>query len=596
MKNKIITLLVGFFAIASAYAVDTATLRITKNDKSIENKVVQLEKISENVSRLLIKKEDIDKKTIYEIDFIADCATAKKGDKGFWIMNRGMMGKFLNDNGYVGRSFRYLDLPYFAMKSPKGTFIGVIDGLRFECEVRAEAKDGNYEIYPKFRIHNIGFDPYEDINITFYKLPKSAGYVEMAKAFRKHRQSTLPELKPMKERFKTQPLLEEQTKVIALRMSFANKQITLPREVHKKTDYTRENEPKIRARPFSSGTEILKAMKAAGVENIWVCTEGWQSGGYDGRTPDTWPICPEAGGEEELKKFIKAGQELGYLIDAHMDYSDCYTCAEMWTPDMVCKSPWGTLDINGAWAGGKAYNLCLDYAWKRWIPEELEKIRGLGFQGGLFIDVFTAVYPYRCCDPKHPITRKQSGDYQKKISKRCRELFGVIGSECAFDYYIDQLDFINYPSISEDDILRKMNDPVAETGPRSLNYVIVPFWELAYHDCVISTPFRQLVPQNMYSDPKKADSRLKLAEFCGRPIFYATDLGTVKHAKDAFDFYKRYRHLTAEEMTDHKKIAKGVTKTKFANGSEIIVNYTNKPFNYNGRVIVPAKDFVVLDK
>ena len=118
---------------------------------------------------------------------------------------------------------------------------------------------------------------------------------------------------------------------------------------------------------------------------------------------------------------------------------------------------------------------------------------------------------------------------------------------------------------------------------------------LAYHDCVISTPFRQLVPQDMYSNPKLADSRLKLAEFCGRPIFYGTYESSVSHVKDAFDFYKRYRHLTPEEMTNHREISQNVFKTDFANGSSIVVNYNTTPFKFGGRV-VPAKDFIVVDK
>ena len=598
MRNKIISIMTVLFVWVSAFAVDSVTLRIEKNDKSIENKTVQLERINKTTSRLRFDVKTLDFNNIRHIDVLADSAFAYKGDKGFWLHNRGLYGEFLADNGEFHNGRHYQFLPYYAMKTPKETFIAVIDGMRFEYFTRIEAKNGRYEMFPRFLVSKnwIGFDPYEDIVITYYTLPDSAGYVEMAKTFRKHRQASLPALKPMKERFKTQPLLEEQTKVIALRMSFANKKITLPREIHKKTDYTRENEPKIIGRPFSKGTEILKKVKALGVENVWVCTEGWQSGGYDGRTPDTWPICPEAGGEEELKKFIKAGQELGYLIDAHMDYSDCYTCAAMWTPDMVCKGPTGKLEVNGGWAGGRAYNLCLNYAWNKWIPSELEKIGKLGFKGGLFIDVLSAVFPYRCCDANHPLTRRQAGDIQHKVLKKSREVFGVVGSECEYDYYIDQLDYINYAAITDVIALRKMNDPLPDKykGPYNLPYIVVPFWELAYHDCVISSPFRLNMTSEIYTKPEYVDVRLKLAEFCGRPIFYSVKDETLPAIKTAWDFYKRYRHLIPEEITNHTKLADGIYKTDFGNGASIIVNYNTSEFKYGSNTI-PAKDFVVVN-
>ena len=33
------------------------------------------------------------------------------------------------------------------------------------------------------------------------------------------------------------------------------------------------------------------------MDDIAVCVNGFQNGGYDGRCPTTFPICEEAGGE-----------------------------------------------------------------------------------------------------------------------------------------------------------------------------------------------------------------------------------------------------------------------------------------------------------
>jgi hypothetical protein len=582
------------------FGTENATLRIVKNDGSVTEKNVALEKIGENKTKLVVNTADIGKDVNY-IDVVADNAKAKKGEKGFWMCHRGILGKFVNDNGLYTRRRQYFDIPYYAMQTERENFIGIVEGMRFECEMRVEAKNGNYEMFPRFRVdkYSLGGDPYENIEIVYYKLPDDADYNEMAKTYRRHKFAKDPDIKPLKERFKTQKHLEEQSKAMHLTMSFGHKVIKaedLPK--HRKTDYTYENEPKVVSRPFSDGTKILQAIKDSGVDKVYVYTEGWQDGGYGGRTPSTWPICKEAGGEAELIKYIKAGQAMGYLIDAHVDYTDTYTCSRDFTPDMVCKSPDGKLEINGGWAGGKAYNLCMDYMWNKWnAPAELERIRKeLGFEGGLFYDVFGAVYPYRCCDPKHPMNRRQGCAYHKLALQKARALFGVVGAECAFDDNAGQTDFINYPSSSMKQLLQTENTPV-DKG--SLSYVVVPFYELVYHDIIIGVTYHMTtIPKDFYfsKDEDNVNAKLKMVEFCGRPLLYGVNMDTVPSVKAAYDFYKTYRDLTPEEMTRHSKVADGVYKTEFADGSYTIVNYNDKEHNHNGRFIVPAKGYQIVRK
>ncbi len=587
----IIGALLTSFSIASA--VESANLVITKHNGETETKQVQLEKLRDGISKLVVKKSDVPADT-NTIDVVVDNAQAIKGEKGFWLSQRGYLGEFIDDNGVFSCWEGRFDLPYYGMKNERETFIGMVDGMRWQCSFRVEAKDGVYTVFPRFRIDvGNGFDFYEDLVITYYKLPESADYNEMAKTYRKHRFAKDKEIVPMKKRFKTQPLLEEHSKALSVRCCFGYKQRTLPLAVHRKTDYTFENEPPVKARPFSWGIEVFKKIKDAGIDKVYVCSEGWQDGGYDGRTPSTFPVCKEAGGEEELKKYIKACQDMGFLIDGHMDYTDAYTCSRDFTKELVCKHPTGRLEVNGAWAGGRAYNICLEYAYHKWIPAEIKRISELGFKGGLFYDVFGAVYPYRCCDPKHPANRAKQGEYHKKIMKMSRPLFGVIGQDGGFDDFISQVDFINYPSTGFGDAVRRMNDAPAKKG--GLRYTIVPFWELVYHDITISSPYRMLCPDAFYFDEKYLDHRLRMVEFCGRPIFYGTYEYRIPAMKIAYDFYKTYRHLVPEEMTKYSKLTEGVYKTDFANGAYIIVNYNKKPFTFKD-VEVPAKGYIVKDK
>ena len=103
--------------------------------------------VSEGVSKIVIKAKDIGKDCQY-FDVLADNATAQKGEPGFWLCNRGLLGYFNKDNGGYTNPKQYIYLPYFAMKNPRETFIAIVDGMRFEFTVIIEVKNGKYVIFP----------------------------------------------------------------------------------------------------------------------------------------------------------------------------------------------------------------------------------------------------------------------------------------------------------------------------------------------------------------------------------------------------------------------------------------------------------------
>ncbi len=571
-------------------AIESATINVVLKDNRVVSNVVNATKIADNSTQIKILAKDIPADCKH-IEVFADNAVAQKGQDGFWLMNRGLMGYFNKDNGKFSASKKYMYLPYYAMKSPQENFIAVIDGMRFEFNVNVEVVDGVYKMYPRWYISDIGFAPYEDIVITYYTLPKDADYNEMAKIYRKHRFAQNPKIKPIKERFKTQPLLEQVAKSFPVRMDFARKHFNRKKDnanfyqrgtkpwVDEKNGITADREERAPvSRHYSSGIAMMHKMKAIGLDDIFICSSGFQDGGYDGRCPTTFPICKESGGEEEFKKYLAEGKKLGYVIDGHSNYTDAFTCSPDWSPDNISKSPDGKLELNGAWSGGKAYNLCLANAYEKYIKRDLPKLAALGLRGAHYIDVFTAVYPYRCCDPNHAGNRKQMAEIQDKIAQMCRDLFGGFASECGFDHIIDKVDYINYV-----------------TAPMRAKYVykskgmqfvdkFVPFWELVYHDIVLHNTDK--ITQGVLNQ----DSNLVLVEFGGRPIYYGVNDENLPHIKKAYDQYMKLRHLMLEEMLSHKEVAKDVFVISYANGEKIVVNKTTSPYTYNG-VEIPAKDF-----
>ena len=533
--------------------------------------------------RFTVKAADADGAKFVSIQ--ADCATALKGEDGYWISQRGLLGHFTRDVGRWQGSRNWLTLPYFGMKTPRGSFLAVMEGMRFEFDIHLPVTNGVYRMYPQWRVADTGIGAYEDMSMVVYPLADGAGYNEMAKLYRRYKDAHDPEIKPIRERAKKRPHLMKLARSIAVRQMCAAKPFKRPDDA---VDFTAETEHPVRCIcSFDQTLENLRKLKSLGVDDVAMCLAGWQTGGYDGRAPAVFPVVPEAGGEEGLRRLVAGARELGYIIDAQDNYTDCYTVSPLWdNGNIACRGCDGKLDFNGSWCGGKAYNLCLRNAWdvQGFMPRDLKRTAGLGFWGCHYIDVFTAAFPYRCLNPAHAANRNEQMQYQVKAAKLCRELFGGFSSECCFDHLVGYVDYINYATPQ----MREMRKRAAE-GKKTLVDKVVPFWEIAFHDVVLSNPDK--VTQEVLKQPEN----LILVEFGGRPIFYHVGNDNIPGIVKAYEQFKRLRHLQLEEMTRHDELAEGFVRVRYGNGDVIYVNHTDKPQTADG-VTVPAMDFKLVDK
>ena len=519
------------------------------------------------------------------VDVFADCARVAKGEDGYWVSQRGLLGHFTRDSGKHATLRDWVTLPYFGMKTPRGSFLAVMEGMRFEFDVCLDVTNGVYRMFPHWRISETGIGAYEDMSVVVYPLPVGAGYNEMAKAFRKYKEARDSEIKPIKERAKSRPHLLKLARSVAVRQQCAQKPFKRPEDAR---DFTPETEHPVRCiHSFDQTLESLRRLKALGVDDLAMCVAGWQTGGYDGRAPAVFPVAPEAGGEEGLRRLIKSGREIGYIIDAQDNYTDCYTVSPLWdNGNVACLGLGGKLDVNGSWCGGRAYNLCLKNAWEvqGFMPHDLRRTAGLGFWGCHYIDVFTAAFPYRCLNPAHAANRNEQMRYQVKAAKLCRELFGGFSSECCYDHLVGYVDYINYATRMML-ALRKS----AAAGKPSLVDKVVPFWELAFHDVVLSNPDK--VTQEVLAQREN----LILVEFGGRPIFYHVGDDNIPGIVRAYEQFKRLRHLQLEEMTRHDELVDGFVRVRYGNGEAIYVNHTDKSQTADG-VTVPAMDFRLISQ
>ncbi len=570
MKISIRFFLSAFLTLllVSTLSAETAALRtFYPNQTEPVSKSYELKPSDDGALRLLIPLAELDPNAkFYEVQ--PEFATAKTGDDGYWIQARGVYGSFREQNGSWSTSSL---LPIYGMKTPEKTFLALTLGMPLEFMFCVQAKDGVYSVFQRFNTVERGYAPYEDLCVDFYFLNGSdANYSGMGRFYRNLRLKN-KEIRPIKERIALgeNPWLPYLCDAMTVRVTHASKPYKKER-----IDYTPETElPVTCVLSFEDAKEVIRKLKDAGVEKLAVCTAGWQSGGYDGRCPQTFPVAPEAGGEEKLREYIQYVQSLGFQIDAHSNYTDCFTCSKMWSPDIVCQRKDGTLWTNGVWSGGNAYNLCPRNAWETFFPSEMEKIGKLGFDGAHYIDVFSAIPPYSCQNPKHPCNRKEAVEYQRKMLLKAREVCHGAGSECGWTHVIDLLDYINYVS-------PYMRSFYAEgrTKPQMVDG-IVPLWEIVYHGTVLANTDKFL--QNKL-DAKQA---LTLVEFGGRPIFYAPyDVEAIRASWEAF---KPLSYLQKEFMESHEFLKPGVARIVYSDGSEIVCNYTESDFVWRDRSVKP---------
>ena len=584
MKNYLKSLSIGRILILSmmlfcsfyTYAVESVDIITTFKDgsKKIEKgKLINFQ----DAKRLKISKEEISSNVDY-IDILADSAVVKKGNDGYFVFERGEYGTFKLDNGSfvidVGRSA----LPLYGVKTAKDTFLGIVKGLRLEYEMRVEIENGIYKIFPRFKIAGIGFKPYEDIVIDFVKLQgDDANYSGMGRYYRNWIYSQ-GNIKPLRERVKNNSVLARIADKILVRFDHCGSK----KKPSKSTpDVLPENEAKLNVYlTFDEISDIVKSAKSQGLDDVYFELTGWQAGGYDGRLPSIYPIPTEFGGEAGLKKLVADVEQIGYPITMQSNHTQILRVSDMWNEDYIALNIDGSRSKDLFFLGGQQYNLCLKHTFDIFVKKQIKELKDrIGFKSGYYTDVYSAVCPYLCTNPKHPSSR---GDTLKTILKSLKysqSLYGVQGSECGYDFCLQYIDFIHYVSNMDAELInrKKYKGNVVMDG-------IFPLWEIVYHGTILHTSGRKTQNHGKINEPYW---ELKRAEFCDRPILYGLNKKRIPLMKALLDSYAKYRHLQFETMDNHEEIAKDVFATTYSNGEVVICNYRKSDFNYRGKVVKP---------
>lgn len=528
-------------------------------------------------------------------------ATARAGEDGFYVFCNGMLGTFQErENARYVNS--HVVTPSFGVSTPRGAMEIIMTGLRYESRQVCDLKDGLYRVFPSYDLSNlVDGKIYSDLKIEFHLLPQSATYSDMARVYRSWRLAQ-GDVKPLKERIAGRPELEYAAGAMEVRVRMGWKPVPSPVK-----EQTAETEPEMKAViTFDRFKQIVDEFKRQGVDRAEFCLVGWNIGGHDGRYPQIFPADPRLGGTEKMKEAIRYAQANGYQVVCHTNYSDAYSVSHIggrWDENFLLRKKDGNVNTYTTWGGGAMYETCPEQMFKRFPEQDFPELAACGFRGIHYIDVYSTVNPRACHSKEHPATKEDFAKWTREIFEKTQKDLGGMGSEGGFDYAISNLDYALYISFYNP------GTPLPKLIDRH-----VPYWHLVYNGIVLNNPYCATTNYTI-KDPM---TKMKLVEFGGRPMFYFyskfresgtnwmgdadIECGTDEILRDSvaairrgYDEFESMKELQYEFFEDHSELAPGVFRSLFSNGTQIVCNYSEKPFEYDGKMVEPM-NYVVFKK
>ncbi len=523
-----------------------------------------------------IESSDIPE-NIRAIDFLPAFFSGHEGEKGYMVFPGNMLCRFSGHENVHKQACSPV-MAMFGAKTEEFCFIGMIVGDREDSVIMAEIKDGIYRCYPRFLLDGDSAPQNPAVEYVFLT-GDDADYSGMARTYRAHQMEN--GCIPLSERVKTQPALAYAVDAPYIRIRMAWKPVPSP-----VPEQTVETEPPVHiACDCAQVARLMDAMHTAGIRETEFCLVGWNISGHDGRWPQALPVEKGIGGEDELRALIKKAQDMGYHMTCHTNNSDAYRIADCWSDAIIRKNKDGSLQRNGTWSGGNTYNTCPIAAFDI-NCSMLDNVEKLGFRGLHYIDVIAVVPPRKCHDPEHPLTRTEERLWNEKIFQYAKDKIGGISSEGGFDHLAKVLDYGLYIHFG-----RNRTNPLCDED--------IPLWQMVYHGIILHNPSTNTVNYPV----KPVDSLLEEIEFGGRPSIYfyssfvtesenrknwmGTDMrcGTddelaegVSALAGAYREYCERRDLQYQFMDRHEKLAEGVYKVTYSDGTRVYVNRGDTPY------------------
>jgi hypothetical protein len=382
-------------------------------------------------------------------------------------------------------------------------------------------------------------------------------YVTMAKRYRRHVMDS-GHFVSLKEKIAREPRVQEL-------IGTAHTRLMLLTNYKEDSRWYNKRQPNYNLITFDQRTEMLRKLKARGLDRLYVCIAGWQNRGYDRYHPDAMPPSSDVGGWGGMKRFADAMHELNYLFTFHEQYRNYLMESPSYQDQFALHEEQmggnGLVYPAARWGGYKVgYVPMMIHAeggpegWlnPRFMLGHLMKNNRLMFDHGIrpsgtYIDVFGFVPPDQDFNSEHPTTRTDTMRARAACLRWVRNNVGIAGVEGAADWVVPYVDF---------------GSANPGLGLPNLGLAIpVPLYQLVYHDAIVV--------------PVYVAGRSPLALLYGG----VPQVATSAEMSDAdITFARRVANLHARigllEMTNHEFLDKSYRKerTTFADGTTVTVD------------------------
>ena len=546
-------------------------------------------RLENDALRVTVKTMEIVEKSssfyrLMQLDVMPEMLKSKTGSDGFYILPvaSGVKVDFRERTPVINRDRIYMEqkewekfcmMNCFAASINNKSTLGIITEGDFFCYITsAMNQNGANYIYPTFglRHHEAEMLSTESCEVL-YRFSGDIDYPQLAFMYRDWLMNEKG-ITTLKERMVNNPTLQYSSRALRVKIFMGMKYPFSADGSSPMQPYT----------TFEQAEEIIETMKARGIEYAVITLVGWNSGGHDGAFPTRFPVEPELGGEEGLRKLIAKAKQLGYQIVPHDNVTDIYLKAPDYDPEFVARTEHGEPLPAGIWGGGQSYKACpLVYA-KRW-SKDFERIFDLGFAGHYYMDAQSTVL-WRCYDPKHPADERQFALALAALTQIPREQYGAVSVEVASSYclpFIDEVAKIHSAAGGYTDILKSCTDELLSLDPQG-----IPFYQIALHGLILYQNNWIHKYRNLFGGIERG--RLVELAFGARPsmeISYVKSPNGDYYMDSIDDIMPAYK-LAFDEIADcHAELIKSFVELTndvycliYENGTEITVNMSDSEY------------------
>lgn len=331
---------------------------------------------------------------------------------------------------------------------------------------------------------------------------------------------------------------------------------------------------------FARREAELEALKSGGVDKLYIHLDGWGVHGYDNNHPDPFPVNAQAGGAAGMKALADKAAELGYVFGIHDNYRDFYYKADTFAFDKCITEKDGSHPYGTTWYGGKQSILCARFALD-YVRRNFDTFESLGIRvGGAYLDVFSIADLDECFGEGHTMTREQCAEERNACLDELTARGIIPSSEEVFDCIMPSIALCHHaPYYSW-----------SWTSDAWKRCVFIPFFNLVYHDCIVTPWFvnGDANGSGSYGMPENDWTFLHAILNGGTTYVYETN--SPRHRELANIVLELHRHVAAQEMVSLEFVGGNTRhqKSVFSDGTAVEVNFDTNEWSVaypGGRVV-----------